>query len=315
MRLPPAKTVLPGCRMVLTPSDVLERGLKLLRVRHAARTSKETLEKSFKQHYGSNTLSLAQQWYDLCTTDIPEAKLSENEVSENGFRKFLMSHNFIWDTPKNARTFATRWNQCERLSRGEPIWKWLKKIAALKKLKIVWDDNLDDDTTETYIVSVDTVDFLVYEKSTETLNVDRKQYSQKFNHGALKYEIAISIHSGKPIWISGPHRAGRNDDELFVNGGLCDKIAPGKMAVVDGVYKGAANTNKASLPNAREPKEVRRYKSRIRARHETFNGRLKYYSSLKNIFRYPPDKHQIVFDAVCTTVTYQLENGCALFVV
>ena len=276
-----------------------------------SRASSETKEKIFMQHYGSNAASLAYQWYDLCVVEDPSIRLDIEEISVDGFRKFMMAHNFLWDTPKNSQVFATRWKQWERLSRGIHIWKWISKIAALKPVKIVWDPRLDDEDTETFIVTIDAVDFRMAEKSTELLRVDRKQYSQKFNHGALKYEIAISVFDGKPVWTSNGTRAGRNDNDLLQAGGLLDKIKPGKLGITDGGY----GHEKLSVPNPREPKEVRRFKSRARCRHETFNGRLKHFNALCQTFTYPPDKHQMVFEAVCVTVVYQIENGSPLFVV
>jgi hypothetical protein len=39
---------------------------------------------------------------------------------------------------------------------AEPLWKWIKKIAALKAKKIVWDDSLNDPpNTHIFVFSVD----------------------------------------------------------------------------------------------------------------------------------------------------------------
>ena len=53
--------------------------------------------------------------------------------------------------------------------------------------------------------------------------------------------------------------------------------------------------------------------SRARARHETFNGRIKNFGCLDDRFRHGMEKHKICFEAVCVIVQYQLENGSPLF--
>ena len=46
---------------------------------------------------------------------------------------------------------------------------------------------------------------------------------------------------------------------------------------------------------------------------ETFNGRLKFFRALSDTFHHNPDKHVHVFEAVCVTVQYQMDNGGKLF--
>lgn len=221
----------------------------------------------------------------------------------------MIAHAFLWKYYTSA-DIATRFRQCERYSRGHHLWKWVKNIAALKGEVIVWDELFDSDHSEIFIVSVDGTDFKIREKSTNELNVDKKQYSQKFNHGGLKYEIAVGLVNGKAVWTSGPHRGGRNDQEIFDEaGGLAQKIKDGKLAISDGGYSG----KKVCPPNTRDPKPVRRFKGRVRARHETFNGRLKNYSILQNMFRHDPKKHGLVFDAVAVTINMQIDAGSSLF--
>ena len=99
----PATTA--SCELLLTPSDVRERGLKLLEVHMTSRASSETKEKIFMQHYGSNAASLAYQWYDLCVVEDPSIRLDIKEISVDGFRKFMMAHNFLWTLLRTPRFF------------------------------------------------------------------------------------------------------------------------------------------------------------------------------------------------------------------
>ena len=125
---------------------------------------------------------------------------------------FLVAHWFLWNYPKNASTLATACHLCERYSRGEPLWRWIEKIQSLKTIKIVWDD---DPTTEIHCVSVDGVDFKIWEKKHPLLNQDKHMCSQKFKSAGLKYEIGLSIFESKCVWLAGPFRCGKHNKTIY----------------------------------------------------------------------------------------------------
>jgi hypothetical protein len=54
-------------------------------------------------------------------------------------------------------------------------------------------------------------------------------------------------------------------------------------------------------------------KARVRARHETFNGRLKFFSSLNDTYHHSWANYVHVFEAVAVTVIYQMDNGAEIF--
>jgi hypothetical protein len=132
---------------LLSPNDVLEKGLDLVNIGMYRKSQKWQLEQ-FHSHYGSDDVDLASMWHDLMTTTIQDAKLTAKEKSEKGFKAFMMAHHFLWTYPKNASLLASRFSICEQYCQGEPLWKWVAKIAALKTKKIVWDRRLDADDTE-----------------------------------------------------------------------------------------------------------------------------------------------------------------------
>jgi hypothetical protein len=300
--------------MLLSPANVLKRGLYYLQC-ECSRMSVERQNEQFHKHYGSSPLVLANMWYDLTVTDIVEARVSEKEQCDKGFRMFLVAHFFLWTYPKNSSLLASRFRICERYSRGEPLWKWIRRIAALKALKIVWDRRLNDTNSEIFVVSVDGTDFRLWERKHRTLPRDNGQCSKKFNHGAAKYEIAISIFTSKVVWINGPYRGGEHDMIVLRQGGLLDNIADGKLAVVDRGYPSSRpeEMSKLSLPNVHDPKEVNNFKSRSRLRQETFNGRLKFFNVLSETFRHGFDVHHHVFEAVVVILQDQMDNGSPIF--
>jgi hypothetical protein len=127
--------------LLLSPDQVLERGLWHRGVRkHGKRElTLRRMDEMFRKSYGSTPLALAAMWYDLVTTDIPEATLTEKEKGEKGFKRFLLAHHFLWTYPKNTDVLSTNFTIAEKYCRGKDFWRWVGLIAALKAKKIVWD--------------------------------------------------------------------------------------------------------------------------------------------------------------------------------
>ena len=106
------------------------------------------------------------------------------------------------------------------------------------------------------------------------------------------------------------------DKTIFVEKGLKDKIPLGKKVISVRVYGAQAtpeNHIKLSLPNPMDDLEVANFKARVRSHHESFNGRLKFYKSLSDTYHHTPDNHVDVFEAICVTVQYQMDNGAEIF--
>jgi hypothetical protein len=302
--------------MLLSPNDVLLRGLQYLRMGSSTKSLAQK-RKEFHKHYGSSSLDLADMWYDMTVTDIAEARIGRNELCDKGFRMFLVAHFFLWTYPKNSSLMASRFQIGERCMRGEPVWRWIMRIAALKKKKIKWETRLDLPDTEIFVVTIDGTDFKMWERKHPRLNQDKGQCSVKFNHGAAKYEIAISVYTAQVAWISGPYRGAEHDMTMLRRGGLLDKIQPGKKAIADRGYRSSREEvkSKISLPNPYDSKELNNLKSRARLRHETFNGRLKFFKVLSDTFRHGYDKHKFVVEAVAVIVQYQMDNGSPIYAV
>lgn len=230
---------------------------------------------------------------------------------------FLVAHHFLWSYPDNAESLATRFGINEKYARGQHLWLWIKKIAALKSKKIIWPTRFDDDDGEIFIISVDGTDCAIWEPKHSKLPKDSKFFSKKKNRAGLKYLVAISVYDAQCVFIDGPFAAGCNDIEAFRKN-LKAKIRTGKKAVVDGGFPPNPNSKKElnmlALPRpGYGGKEFRNFKARVRCRHETFNSRLKFYSCLSQLFRHGMDKHGEAFTAICVTVQYEMDNGAPIF--
>lgn len=298
--------------LLLTPDQMVFHGLQFLGV-DQRRQSASWKKRIFKKHFGTTSLVLATIWFDLQTcTDT----MTQKEKSMKGLRMFLICHYFLWTYPKSSDQISTLFNICERYSRGENIWKWVRKVASLKQLKIKWRNNLDSAHSETFILSLDGTDFRVSEPKHPTMNIDKTQCSKKFAHAALKYELAICVFHSCLVWINGPHPGGKNDITIFREGGLKEKIRPGKLVIADRGYQSSlADEQMLSCPNPYDSQRLAKFKSRARSRHEGFNGRLKKYGALQQTFIHGREKHKLVMEAVCTILQYEMENGIPLFAV
>ena len=85
----------------------------------------------------------------------------------------------------------------------------------MRAKKIVWDDTLDSKETKVFNTTVDDTDSKVFKKKHPRYNQDRTQCSNKIEHGALKYEIAIAVHRAKIVWLNGPYQGGMNNISIF----------------------------------------------------------------------------------------------------
>jgi hypothetical protein len=283
--------------------------LSLLSASIAVKTTK------FEKHFGSTPMVLATIWYDLTRTRIPGAVLTEKDNSEKGFVMFLTANYFLWTNPKNSDNLASRVDICECNARGEYLWKWIRKIQSLKEKVIVWPRILDDPEGPVNAVSLDGTDYRRNEEKHPTLNLNTGNCSKKFNHGAVKFEVGLSVYESKCVWLNGPVRGGEHDMTLLRRGGLLRKLKPGKLAICDRGYRSKIKEEqeKISLPNEMDLPAVNNFKSRVRLRHESFNGRLKDFKALTDTFRHTREKQGVAVVAVVVIVQYQMDNGKPLF--
>ena len=93
------------------------------------------------------------------------------------------------------------------------------------------------------------------------------------------YELGVAIRANRLVWINGDFLPSFGDITLFREPeGLMSKIPAGKRAIGDSGYDG--EPGHVSVRNPYDTAVVRRFKNRVRARHETINGRLKSFQIL-----------------------------------
>ena len=178
--------------------------------------------------------------------------------------------------------------------------------SCILSTKIRLEDAIDSE--KILVLTVDGVHFRTREIRKEPSS---SWYSHKHKGPGVTYELGISIWESKLVWIHGPFKAGKNDVGMFKgDGGLEEKVPASKRVLGDSAYK---SSSKASVKDALDSRELKSFKNRALARHETFNGRIKTFSVLENRWRHCLTKHKSVLEAVCILVQYDMENGFPLF--
>ena len=182
---------------LLQPLAVLNRGLQLLNLDNEVKLSVDQRRRKFKQHYGSQPLVIAAQWYDLChaTNENGERLLTAKDV-KRGFKMFMVAHYFLYNYTRSSHQLGDHFGICESYARGEHLWGWVRKIAFLEKRVIFWPKILDSPESEVNVLSVDGVDKKTFERKhkTQLLPIDRGNCSHKHAHGAVKYQITLAAH-------------------------------------------------------------------------------------------------------------------------
>ena len=299
--------------MFMTARDALVKGLKCLGYDdHAiAKLKTKALVKRFRAHFGSSPLDIAEMWCDLCDGDTVQTKLPAEDENAGGFKRFLHAHYWLFTRPKNRFISMSHFRLSEKEVSGKTLWLWIGRISALKAKKIVWHKKIDDSKGPKIILSVDGVDFKTWEPSTGQFNRDPSWCSGKMKASACRCELAIDVWSSKLVWINGPFKAGSHNDVRIFKDDLIHKIPTGKKVIADRGYAGLEKC--VCIPSTRDAPHVRKFSSRVRCRHETFNGRIKNFSSMNETWIHGIEKHKMALEAVCVILQYQMDNGSPLF--
>ena len=161
------------------------------------------------------------------------------------------------------------------------------------------------------LMSVDGTDFRITQKGIAKKGnaFGSHKYAGK---SALRYELGVDILAGKLIWIQGPYPAGKWPDIKIFTSVLAHFLEPGERVEADDGYRGHADKVKCPKNDA-NPAENLKMQGRVRARHETLNGRLKNWGILSQVYRHDIRRHGEVFRACATITQLTIDDGEPLF--
>ncbi len=134
-------------------------------------------------------------------------------------------------------------------------------------------------------------------------------YSHKFNKAAISYKLAVPVHSNKIIAINGPFTAATHNAVIYKSI-LMGKLSEHKQAIGNTGYNGCP---KVSTKHNYDIKELKKFKTRARQRHEALNSCIKAFQCLNVPFQHKQglQQHQACFEAVCVIVQYYWIMDCA----
>ena len=271
---------------------------------------------------------ILKMWQEHLVTTDEDARINPGKIS---MKQYLLGHNLIckYGTVKSrTRIFKLDKNT---------ILKWgnlsVEKIMSLAATKIVWPDEWkeiavnddvsidafgdtgDNDGSKTmFRLSIDGAQFRIEEPIDPDFRKNTKFYAFKFEKAGVNVEIGLDLFQDRIVWVNGPFPGSVHDLTMFrKEGGLKQKMEEtGSIkAVGDKGYRG--ENALISVHNSLDSPQVREFKKRALARHETMNKRLKNFSCLGERFRHKFHNFKKFLLAVVVTVQFQFENGSPLF--
>ena len=262
------------------------------------RLSKRTQIRRFKSMCGTCPTVVQQLWTQLQASQVG-FKLKLDCVFWALF--FLRKH------PRQDE-LQSRLNK-DPVTLRKWIWTVVCGLQDLKAECIRFPNCANDPNTSIFILSVDGTDCPIQEPRP----FSKDWFSQKFKGPGVKHEIGIDVLTGDCVWIAGPFKASRSDIRIFREDGLMANIPEGRLVIADKGCRGEPGV--VSFPNHSDEDEVREFKKRVRARHETFNGRLKNFDVLRQVFRHKPvlHMHKACLEAVAVIVQCEIDFGFKLF--
>ena len=176
---------------------------------------------------------------------------------------------------------------------------WTSQIVFNNRFK-----SRDEDQQS--FITVDCTDCVIEEKRIPFCKI---WYSHKSHGPGVRYEIAICIKTGDIVWVSGPFPAGIPDLLIF-DIGLAKWLLPNELVEADNGYKGRDNV---MIPGAGVDSEQRIAKSKARGRHESVNGRLKFFKGIADKFRHGDhDQHRTMFVAAAVIAQIGFDHNLGL---
>ena len=148
-------------------------------------------------------------------------------------------------------------------------------------------------------ISVDGTDC----KITERRPFNSKYFSFKFKGPGLKYEIGLSITTGRIVWVNGGIPC-KTHDLTLARSRLVKKLFRGEKIIADSGYR----DDRYFVHPLSVLHNPDFYKN-VRARHENINFRIKTFKVIGSTFRHPLHKHVKCFFAVANIVQLKIDNG------
>jgi len=120
----------------------------------------------------------------------------------------------------------------------------------------------------------------------------------------VRYEIAVAIKTGWIVSYNGPFQCGSWPDLKIFRSRLKQWLLLGEKVVADRGYRVGSRICHPDYGTEEQQEAM----NTARARHETVNGRLKTWKSMKQGFRHSLDKHYLVFRAALVIEQIKIQS-------
>ena len=143
-------------------------------------------------------------------------------------------------------------------------------------------------------------------------SLDTQLFCPKFKGPGLNCEIVLGIYTGLVCEVSGPHKFGEDPDLRLAKHDLVPKLAENnERCVADGTHRNPVFV----LSRRGLSREALDFTKVPKARHETFNQRMKKFAAFRVLRGWCHDMevHGICFHAVANMVEIEIETESPLF--
>ena len=229
---------------IINPNQMLRRGLRLINidnVKQQRRLNKTNLA-DFMSAFGKNPVHLCKVWRDLQTHQHIAHPMSFNEArTKDAFEGFMMANNFL-RTYTTTAIQAALFNGAHRAWVGRLKWIYVRKIAFLKPIKIVWPADFD----ETFIASVAGTHAQTNKPRDPDMRKNPKNYSHKFHMPGRNFEIVLDLWRNRCILARIGDQGSVHDLTVFWME-LTNLIPAGKRVIADRGYISSLNDEHLKL--------------------------------------------------------------------
>jgi hypothetical protein len=120
----------------------------------------------------------------------------------------------------------------------------------------------------------------------------------------------VLIHKPKLVWVYGPTKPGKHTNLSVFQLALkpiLQTCLQGWKVFADAIY--ASEPDYMVTKNDLDPPEIKVFKNRIGSHHKNFNGLLKNFACLSEVFDNGVEWHGTCFHAVAAITQYQIDCG------
>jgi hypothetical protein len=294
----------------LTELQFLEIGLDIGGPRNWRHLDHNANIGRFKSAYGATPLTCHQMWSDLID-------LGEIDGSSNRPKYFLLTLKFLFTNVPQQDLM-----QFFGIRSENTVTKWramfTAKIQKLQPRKMLTFEQADDGLV--FFMTVDGTHCPIREpRPFSTIWSSHKQGGK----AGLNYEVGLSIHKEKLVWVHGPTPPGLHNDLDVAREALIPALRAfnkdhpqpiNRRILADGIYAAKSVADIISTKNEFDPREIEEFKDRATARQEYFNNNLKKWKVLSTEFRHDRKGdfllyHRECFHCVAAICCYQIDNG------